>query len=97
MRTASQTKIQDLHTKQGSKLLDGLQTLVTKQTGPAGKPVNTLYIANKMKLKNEMYFALLLDRGTMGPMIIACSEGARKPTCLSMTTLHASSTKLLPE
>ena len=51
------------------------QTLVTKQTGPAGKPVNTLYIANKMKLKNEMYFALLLDRGTMGPMIIACSEG----------------------
>ena len=37
--------------------------------------MNTLYIANKMKLKNEMYFALLLDRGTMGPMIIACSEG----------------------
>ncbi len=54
-----------------------MQTLVTKQTGPAGKPVNTLYIANKMKLKNEMYFALLLDRGTMGPMIIACSEGDR--------------------
>ena len=52
-----------------------LQTLVTKQTGPAGKPVNTLYIAHKMKLKNEMYFAMLLDRGTMGPMIIACSEG----------------------
>ena len=52
-----------------------VQILVTKQTGPAGKPVNTLYIANKMKLKNEMYFALLLDRGTMGPMIIACSEG----------------------
>ena len=54
---------------------------MTKQTGPAGKPVNTLYIANKMKLKNEMYFALLLDRGTMGPMIIACSEG-RGPTRL---------------
>lgn len=58
------------------------QTLVTKQTGPAGKPVNTLYIANKMKLKNEMYFAMLLDRGTMGPMIIACSEGDRPyPLC----------------
>lgn len=53
-----------------------VQTLVTKQTGPAGKPVNTLYVAHKMKLKNEMYFALLLDRGTMGPMIIACSEGS---------------------
>ena len=52
------------------------QVLVTKQTGPAGKPVNTLYIAKKMKLANEMYFAILLDRATAGPIIIACSEGA---------------------
>ena len=51
------------------------QVLVTKQTGPAGKPVNTLYIAKKMKLANEMYFAILLDRASAGPMIIACSEG----------------------
>ena len=29
-------------------------TLVTKQTGPAGKPVNTLYVAKKMKLAREM-------------------------------------------
>lgn len=51
------------------------QTLVTKQTGPAGKPVNTLYIAKKMKLKREMYFAILLDRKTAGPIMIGCSEG----------------------
>ncbi len=38
------------------------QTLVTKQTGPAGKPVNTLYVAKKMKIAREMYFAILLDR-----------------------------------
>lgn len=38
------------------------QILVTKQTGPSGKPVNTLYIAQKMQLKNEKYFAILLDR-----------------------------------
>lgn len=38
------------------------QTLVTKQSGPAGKPVGTLYVASKMKLVNEMYFAILLDR-----------------------------------
>ncbi|KAG2438195.1 hypothetical protein HXX76_005801 [Chlamydomonas incerta] len=50
-------------------------TLVTKQTGPAGKPVNTLLIAKKMKLKREMYFAILLDRKTAGPMMIGCSEG----------------------
>lgn len=53
------------------------QVLVTKQTGPAGKPVNTLYLAKKMKLANEMYFAILLDRATAGPIIIACSEGER--------------------
>lgn len=51
------------------------QTLVTKQTGPAGKPVNTLYVAKKMKLKREMYFAILLDRKTAGPIMIGCSEG----------------------
>lgn len=51
------------------------QTLVTKQTGAVGKPVNTLLVAEKMKLVNEMYFAILLDRASAGPMIIACSEG----------------------
>lgn len=97
-------------------------TLVTKQTGPQGKPVNTLMVARKMKVRarracteearsptarerttgvavrahmmlcctpphptplapvrpqlaREMYFAILLDRSTSGPIIIACSEG----------------------
>lgn len=45
-------------------------TLVTKQTGPKGKPVNTLYVAHKMKFTREMYFAILLDRKTAGPMLI---------------------------
>lgn len=51
------------------------QVLVTKQTGEAGKPVNALLVAEKLKLVNEMYFAILLDRQSAGPMIIACSEG----------------------
>ena len=51
------------------------QVLVTKQTGEAGKPVNALLVAEKMKLVNEMYFAILLDRASAGPMVIACSEG----------------------
>lgn len=50
-------------------------TLVTKQSGPAGKPVNTLYVARKMKLAREMYFAVLLDRASAGPLMIGCSEG----------------------
>ncbi len=28
-----------------------------------------------MKLAREMYFAILLDRKTAGPMMIGCSEG----------------------
>jgi len=28
-----------------------------------------------MELVNEMYFAILLDRATQGPMVIACAEG----------------------
>lgn len=56
-----------------AKMLGG--TLVTKQTGPKGKPVNTLLIAHRMKFAREMYFALLLDRQSAGPMAIACSEG----------------------
>ncbi|KAJ8601495.1 hypothetical protein CTAYLR_006715 [Chrysophaeum taylorii] len=51
------------------------ETLVTKQTGPAGKPVHTLLVAKKMNLVNEMYFAILLDRAFGGPVVIACSEG----------------------
>uniref|UniRef100_A0A061S5H4 Succinate--CoA ligase [ADP-forming] subunit beta, mitochondrial n=1 Tax=Tetraselmis sp. GSL018 TaxID=582737 RepID=A0A061S5H4_9CHLO len=56
-----------------SKMLGG--TLVTKQTGPAGKPVNTVLVAEKMALAREMYFAILLDRSSAAPVIISCSEG----------------------
>jgi len=55
------------------KMLGG--TLVTKQSGPEGKPVNTLLLAKKMTLVREMYLAIMLDRASMGPVIIACSEG----------------------
>ena len=52
------------------------QTLVTKQTGPAGKPVGTLFIASKMNLAREMYFAILTDRGSAEVLMIGCGEGA---------------------
>lgn len=43
-----------------SKMLG--QVLVTKQTGPQGKPVDTLYVAKKLVFKKEKYFAILLVR-----------------------------------
>ena len=48
---------------------------MTKQSGPAGKPVNTVLIAKKMALAKEFYFAIFMDRASGGPLIIACSEG----------------------
>ena len=51
------------------------ETLVTKQSGPAGKPVNVLYLAEKMTLTREMYFAVMLDRASAGPLVIASAEG----------------------
>ena len=37
--------------------------------------MNTVLVAQKLNLINEMYFAILLDRASAGPMVIACSEG----------------------
>ncbi|KAI5082697.1 hypothetical protein GOP47_0002440 [Adiantum capillus-veneris] len=51
------------------------QVLVTKQSGPDGKPVNQVYLCEKLSLVNEMYFAIALDRASAGPVIIACSKG----------------------
>lgn len=59
--------------KYASEMIGG--TLVTKQSGPAGKPVNTVLLAKKMQLEREFYFAIMMDRASQGPMIIACAEG----------------------
>ncbi|XP_009790645.1 succinate--CoA ligase [ADP-forming] subunit beta, mitochondrial [Nicotiana sylvestris] len=51
------------------------QILVTKQTGAQGKVVSKVYLCEKMSLVNEMYFSIILDRATAGPLIIACRKG----------------------
>jgi len=56
-----------------SKMLG--QTLVTHQTGPAGKVVNTVLVARSVEIAREIYFAVLVDRATGGPMIVASTEG----------------------
>jgi succinyl-CoA synthetase beta subunit len=50
-------------------------TLVTKQTGEAGKPVNTLLLAEKFVITRERYFAILMDRGSGGPVLIGSKVG----------------------
>ncbi|KAG1152052.1 hypothetical protein G6F37_002690 [Rhizopus arrhizus] len=49
--------------------------LVTKQTGAEGKPCNAVYICERKYARNEYYFAILLDRKSAGPVIVASSEG----------------------
>ncbi|MGI8821373.1 MAG: ADP-forming succinate--CoA ligase subunit beta [Chthoniobacterales bacterium] len=56
-----------------SKMLG--QTLVTHQTGPAGRVVNTVLVAKSVEIEREIYFAVLVDRATGGPMIVASTEG----------------------
>ncbi|CAN5440108.1 ADP-forming succinate--CoA ligase subunit beta [soil metagenome] len=51
------------------------QTLVTHQTGPAGREVKTVLVAKSVDIAREIYFAILLDRATGAPMIVASTEG----------------------
>ena len=51
------------------------QTLVTHQTGPAGRVVNSVLVAESADIAREIYFAILLDRATAAPLIVASTEG----------------------
>jgi len=51
------------------------QTLVTHQTGAAGRVVNKVLVAESAQIAREIYFAILLDRATAAPLIVASTEG----------------------
>jgi succinyl-CoA synthetase beta subunit len=51
------------------------QILVTHQTGPAGRLVNKVLVAESADIAHEIYFAVLLDRATAAPLIVASTEG----------------------
>jgi succinyl-CoA synthetase beta subunit len=50
-------------------------TLITKQTGPAGKPVRRVYVEAGCDIARELYVSLLVDRVTGRVTIIASTEG----------------------
>ena len=56
-----------------SKMLG--QTLVTHQTGPAGRVVNRVLVAEAAKIAREIYFAIVRDRPTSAPLIVASTQG----------------------
>src|SRR5829696_7417710 len=50
------------------------RTLVTVQTGPQGKQVQRLYITDGVEIEKEFYLAILVDRETGRPAIVASME-----------------------
>ncbi len=51
------------------------KTLVTVQTGPQGKQVQRLYITDGVDIAKEYYLAILVDRESGRPAIVASTEG----------------------
>ena len=51
------------------------RTLVTNQTGPAGKQVNRIYIEDGADIEKELYLSLLVDRATGKVAFVASTEG----------------------
>jgi len=56
-----------------AEMLD--QILVTHQTGPAGRKVNKVLVAESADIGREIYFAVLIERATAAPVIVASTEG----------------------
>lgn len=50
-------------------------TLVTHQTGPAGKLVQKVYIEEGVDIADELYLGVVLDRAKEMPVIMASREG----------------------
>lgn len=50
-------------------------TLVTKQTGPAGKQVNRLYLEDGADIERELYCSLLVDRTVGRVAFVVSTEG----------------------
>ncbi len=51
------------------------KTLVTAQTGPAGKQVNRLYLEDGAQIDRELYLSILVDRETSKVSFVASTEG----------------------
>ena len=50
-------------------------TLVTHQTGPAGKKVGRIFIEDGCRIARELYLGMVLDRATGRPTMMASTEG----------------------
>lgn len=56
-----------------SKMLNN--TLITAQTGEAGRLVKKVLVVEAKDIQRELYFAIVMDRASSGPIIIASQRG----------------------
>ena len=72
------------------------KTLVTHQTGPAGRVVQTLYVEAGSDIDRELYVAVVMDRAAEAPVVIAAAEGgvdieelaATRPQAIARHRVH---------
>jgi succinyl-CoA synthetase beta subunit len=50
-------------------------TLVTKQTGPEGRVVRTVFVDSPVAIARELYLSFLVDRGSSRVTVLASTEG----------------------
>ncbi len=62
------------------------KTLVTKQTGPAGKRVNRLYVEDGADIVRELYLSILVDRSLGRVAFVASTEGGMDIETVAATT-----------
>ena len=67
------TKSPEEAAEEAKKMLGS--TLVTKQTGEAGKQVGRIYIEDGADIETELYLSVLVDRATARVAFIASTEG----------------------
>src|SRR6516162_9924866 len=60
--------------REAAKRMIGM-TLVTHQTGPAGREVKRVYIEEGCDIKRELYLGMLIDRATSRVTVMASTEG----------------------
>lgn len=64
------------------------KTLVTKQTGPAGKQVNRLYIEDGSDIQRELYLSILVDRSVGKIVFVVSTEGGMDIESVAEETPH---------
>jgi succinyl-CoA synthetase beta subunit len=71
-------------------------TLVTIQTGPAGKQVNRLYIEDGSDIEKELYLSILVDRETGRVAFVVSTEGGMDIEAVAHDTLRRSTFSVDP-